>query len=124
MAKLLLNLRHVPEDEIAEIRDWLEENQIEFYETQPSIWGISAGGIWIRDNDEHPRAKALMKSYQQERYQRAVAERERAQREGELERFSDEFRNNPGKTVAMLAAAGGVLLISLLPMLYFLGILG
>ena len=49
MAKLLLNLRNVPEDEADEVRAWLKENSLAFYETQPSPWGISGGGIWIED---------------------------------------------------------------------------
>ncbi|MGH8025314.1 MAG: DUF6164 family protein, partial [Pseudoxanthomonas sp.] len=35
MAKLLLNLRNVPDDEADEVRAWLTESGMDFYETQP-----------------------------------------------------------------------------------------
>ena len=47
MATLLLNLRHVPEDEADDVRALLDANGIAWYETQPSRWGISGGGIWL-----------------------------------------------------------------------------
>ncbi len=49
MSKLLMNLRHVPEDEADEVRALLDEHAIAYYETKPSRWGISSGGIWIAD---------------------------------------------------------------------------
>ena len=52
MAKLFLNLRNVPGDEADDVRDLLRANAIDFYETQPSPWGISAGGLWIEDVDQ------------------------------------------------------------------------
>ena len=58
MAKLFLNLRNVPGDEADDVRDLLRANAIDFYETQPSPWGISAGGLWIEDVDQLTRAKA------------------------------------------------------------------
>jgi hypothetical protein len=33
MSKLLINLRHAPDDEIQEIHSLLQEHQIDFYET-------------------------------------------------------------------------------------------
>ena len=53
MAKLLLNLRHVPQDEADEVRELLSTNGIDYYETRPSLWGISAGGIWLHDAGLH-----------------------------------------------------------------------
>lgn len=43
MAKLLLNLRNVPDDEADEVRVLLREHLVQVYETRPSPWGISAG---------------------------------------------------------------------------------
>jgi len=47
MTTLLLNLRRVPDDEADEVRALLERHDIPFYETTPSLWGVSAGGIWL-----------------------------------------------------------------------------
>src|SRR3546814_17481158 len=60
MAKLLLNLRHVSDDEADDVRAFLKTGGIAFYETQPSRWGISHGGIWVEDNAQVAEAKRLM----------------------------------------------------------------
>jgi len=46
MSKLLIKLRHAPDDEIQEIHSLLQEHQIDFYETPARTLGISAPGIW------------------------------------------------------------------------------
>ncbi|HDS1823587.1 TPA: hypothetical protein QEM94_002985, partial [Stenotrophomonas maltophilia] len=82
MAKLLLNLRNVGDDEYADVCTLLDQHGIAWYRTEPSPWGISNGGLWLREDADHPRAKALMAEYQAERGPRIRAERERALREG------------------------------------------
>ena len=79
MAKLFLNLRNVPGDEADDVRDLLRANAIDFYETQPSPWGISAGGLWIEDVDQLTRAKALMADYQARRRTQAREDRAAAE---------------------------------------------
>ena len=37
----LFNLRGVPEDEAEDIRQLLDEHEIEFYETSAGNWGVS-----------------------------------------------------------------------------------
>lgn len=95
MAKLLLNLRNVPEDEAEDVRAFLREARIEHYETRPSPFGISAGGIWVREDDDVPRARQLMARYQRERATRVRSERLRAEREGTAETFADVARAQP-----------------------------
>lgn len=41
MAKLLLNLRNVPDDEADDVRALMRDNLVQTYETRPSNWGIS-----------------------------------------------------------------------------------
>ena len=81
MAKLLLNLRNVGDDESREVGELLDRNDIGWYRTEASPWGISHGGIWLRENADHPRAKALMATYHAERSRRVRGEREAAARE-------------------------------------------
>jgi hypothetical protein len=95
MARLLLNLRHVPDDEVEEIRDLLTEHEILFYETQPSRWGISAGGIWLNRDDDLAQARALMADYQAERAQRKREEFEAARETGEVPGFWQRVRQQP-----------------------------
>ena len=66
MPKLLLNLRLATDDEAAETRELLDQHQVDWYETQPGFWGISAGGIWLRDLERAAEVKALLKQYQSE----------------------------------------------------------
>lgn len=113
MAKLFLNLRNVPADEADDVRELLRANAIPFYETQPSPWGISAGGLWIEEAGELARAKALMANYQVQRRERARSEREVAEREGRAETFAGLLRTRPLYVLGMLAAMAGILALTL-----------
>ncbi len=104
MAKLLLNLRYVPEDEAADVRAFLDAAGIDWYQTRPSPFGISQGGIWLRENDDLPRAKALMADYQSERQARARAEQAQAERDGTAETFADIVRADPMRVVLIVVA--------------------
>ncbi len=115
MSKLLLNLRNVAEDEANDVRALLDANAIGYYETQPSPWGISFGGIWIRDSAEHPRAKALMAEYQALRGERVRAERQAALADGTAETFASLLRRRPLFVVAMLLVMLVVASLVLLP---------
>ena len=117
MAVLLLNLRDVPDDEIAEIREMLDQHQIAFYETEPNRWGISAGAIWIKEESESDRAKVLMAGYQAERKTRAQSDYETAKREGTLETFWSQMRKQPLRLVMILFGAAILVALSLWPFL-------
>ena len=119
MAKLLLNLRNVPDDEADEVRGWLKDSDIEFYETEPSSWGISSGGIWIREDAQIARAKALMAEYQTQRRQRAQAKHASARSEGRAETFASLLRQRPWYVLGVLAAIIGIIVLTLaLPYLF------
>ncbi len=113
MAKMLLNLRNVPDDEADEVRDWLTREAIGFYETRPSSWGISSGGIWIEDDAEAVRAKALMADYQAQRQRRAQAALRSAKEDGSAESFAGLLRQRPGYVMAMLAAMIAIIALTL-----------
>ncbi|WP_454830430.1 DUF6164 family protein [Pseudoxanthomonas wuyuanensis] len=120
MSKLLLNLRNVPDDEAAEVRELLKRHDIAFYETQPSPWGISAGGIWLHEKTDLVRAKPLLDAYQAERATRARAEHAAALREGRAETFIGQLKRKPLHMLGLLAAAVFILLLTLaLPYLLF-----
>lgn len=104
MAKLLLNLRYVPEDEAADVRAFLDAAGMDWYQTRPSPFGISHGGIWLRNNDDLDEARRLMAEYQRDRQARARAEREQAERDGTAETFGDIVRADPLR-VGLIALA-------------------
>jgi hypothetical protein len=118
MSKLLLNLCNVLDDEIDDVRAMLESHRIEFYETRPSRWGISYGGIWVTNDDDIAQAKRLMAEYQAERRTRVRAERETALRDGTAETFADVLRREPLRVVLTVLAILAMLgLVALVPVL-------
>lgn len=119
MAKLLLNLRNVPDDEAGEVRAWLAESGMDFYETQPSPWGISSGGIWLREDADIVRGKAMMADYQASRRQRALAEQADARAQGKQETFSGLLWQRPLYVLGVLAAIVAIIALTLaLPYLF------
>jgi hypothetical protein len=111
VSKLLLNLRDVPDDEADDVRRLLDSCGIGYYETRPSLWGISAGGIWIRDDGDFAQAKRAMAEYQRERQTRARAEHAAAEASGTAPTFADVLRAQPLRVV--LTALAIVLLLGL-----------
>ena len=95
MAKLLLNLRNVPDDEADDVRAFLDEHGIAWYETSPGFWNISLGGIWVREDGDVAQAKRLMAEYQAQRGARVRAENEAARREGTLGSVWTVLRQEP-----------------------------
>lgn len=118
MSKLLLNMRQVPEDEADDVRAMLREARLEFYETQPSRWGISYGGIWITEDGDLVEAKRLMADYQASRRERARAERATELRDGTAETFADVVRREPLRVLlTVLGILAMLALLALVPIM-------
>lgn len=115
MATLLMNLRHVPDDEADEVRVLLAEHDIGYYETPPSRWGISMGGIWLRDDTEMERAKRLLAEYQAERQRRMRADYEERRRQGTAETLADSLRRQPLRVLVYAAIVGLILYLLITP---------
>lgn len=115
MAKQLLNLRNVPDDEAEEVRAFLDEHRIEYYETPPNRWGFTMGAIWIRHDEDHAQAKALMKDYQVRRAAAARADYTARQLAGEVDTFLDVLRREPVKVLLQLALAAGIIALMMWP---------
>jgi hypothetical protein len=119
MPTLLLNLRNVPDDEADEVRALLDAHSIDWYETRPSPWGVSSGGIWARDDDQVEAARAQLAIYQQERAARARAEHASALREGRVETVWQRLQRRPLHSLLVLASIAVLLALgmALLPFL-------
>lgn len=121
MPTQLLNLRHVPDDEAGEVRALLAEHRIEFYETPPNRWGVSAGAIWIADAEDAAEAQRLLADYQVRRRERARAEQAAARRDGTAPTWRTLLRDEPLRVLLVLLAAALMLLLVALPILLISG---
>lgn len=115
MATLLMNLRHVPDDEADEVRTLLRAHGIDFYETPPNRWGVTMGAIWLRDDNQADEARRLLAQYQQDRQARARAEYEHRRRTGDLDTFWALLLRDPVRVLVYLVTAAAVLLLVSLP---------
>jgi type II secretory pathway component PulK len=115
MSKLLLNLRDVPDDEADDVRRLLDARGIGYYETRPSFWGISAGGIWVRDEADVAEAKRRMAEYQRERQARAREAHAAAERSGTAPTFVDVLRTQPLRVALTVIAIALVLALMAAP---------
>lgn len=113
MSKLLFRLRNVPEDEAQEVRELLDANDIEYFETFAGNWGISLPAIWLRRDDQFAAARSLLDDYQAERAKRIREEYELCRQRGEAKTMWHSFQENPIRFLAYLALAALVLFLSL-----------
>ena len=115
MSKLLIKLRHAPEDEIHEIRSLLREHHIAFYETQAGAWGVSAPGMWLKSEHHYDRAKALLDEYEERRFREKRAEYQSLRRAGQHRTFLQNLQENPFQIVLYSLVAGLILYLSISP---------
>ncbi|MFO7786308.1 MAG: DUF6164 family protein [Halospina sp.] len=117
MGHLLLNLRNVPEDEYIEVKTLLDEHGIAYYETEPSRWMVSFGGIWLEDASRLEEAEQLLAAYQAERAEQARAAHEDALARGEAETPGQRYRHNPLAFIGALIGIAVILYLALMPFL-------
>ncbi len=115
MQKLLLNLRNVPDDEANEVRALLNEHRIAFYETKPSIWGVSGGGIWSSRQEDVAAAERLIAEYQLQRRTRARAEYRAAKHADTATTLQSTARENPLRAIVVVLGIVFLVVVSLLP---------
>lgn len=119
MAVQLFNLRGVPDDEAEDVRRLLREHGVDFYETPAGNWGISIPALWLNNEHQLERARALIDEYQARRCAAARAEHQRLRREGRQWRWSDEIRTHPVRVAVYSAIVIAVLYFSTKPFLDF-----
>jgi len=118
MRYLLFNLQGVPEDEVDEVRTYLQEHDIQFYETYAGRWRIGLAAIWLPDTQQKQEAEALIAAYQQSRYARFQNEREHLQELGLLKSILLQLYIQPLKVSAAILGIVLVLMISILPFIF------
>lgn len=114
MAKLLFRLRHVPDDEAADVRELLTAHNIAFYETSAGNWGISMPGLWLHHDADYPQARSLLDDYQTQRQQRMRAQYEADRAAGTADTMFTVLRREPAKVIGYLIVITAVAAISIL----------
>lgn len=115
MATQLLKLRHVPEDELLELRALLDEHEIDYYETSAGNWGISMPALWLNNDGQVAQAKALLQEYSAERFSRVRGEFEQLKKEGKTRTFLDIAKENPLQFILYMAIVGALAYFSIIP---------
>ena len=113
MAKLLFKMRNVPDDEAVEVRVLLEENDIEYFETDAGNWGVSMPALWLNEEENFERARELLDEYQQQRAERIKEEYAKSLESGDANSMWNSFMKNPFKFSTNMALISIVLFISL-----------
>ena len=117
MAKILFRLRQVPDEEADEVRELLDQHSIDWYETTAGKFQISFPAIWLRDESQEEKARALLAEYEQQRVSRVRAEYEQREAEGETETMLQRTLSKPGPVLLALIAVCFILYISIKPFL-------
>ena len=117
MAKILFRLRGVPDEEADEVRNLLDQQAIDWYETSAGKFLISFPAIWLRDESQEARARSILNDYQQQRVERVRAEYAALESRGERETLLQRFVSKPGPVLLALLAVSFILYISIKPFL-------
>ena len=114
MSILLFNLSSVPDDEAQDIRDLLIEHEIDFYETSAGILGFSLPGIWLKDETQLAKAKALIDEYQRQRQDRAREDYQHRGVTGHSRTIIDMFKEAPRRFIGYLLTIAIVIYFSII----------
>ena len=115
MTVLLFKLQNVPDDEAADVRELLAENDIYFYETHAGFWRLGIDALWLPDETNLMRARELIRAYQIERaasQQKAYAD---LVEQGEAPTLWQNFLLSPLRFILLIIAVFFVLTLTLAP---------
>ncbi len=115
MSKLLFKLNQVPEDEAADIRQLLNENDIKFYETDSGRWGLGFAAIWLEQGQSFDQARALIDQYQQQRAQRLRDNVQLEKEQGKQISKFEAFQQTPIRSSLLLIFAGLLAYFTVIP---------
>ncbi len=117
MAKRVFSLGGVPDDEADDIRQLLENAGVDYYETPPGPFAITAAALWLNQDSEYERIKQLIDDYQTTRALTARQHYQQAKLHGELPGLLQTLWRNPLLWLVVIASIAIVLLVVLLPFL-------
>ena len=115
MTILLFKLQNVPDDEAADVRELLAENDIYFYETHAGFWRLGVDGLWLPDATNLERARALIKTYQEERTANQKKVYAELVEQGQAPTLWQNFLLSPLRFIILIIAVFFVLTLTLAP---------
>ena len=121
MASLIFRLRQVPDDEAEEIRQLLDKNSIDWYETTAGNWGISMPGIWVSDDEQAELARKLVEQYQQERATTQRSLHEQQKQLGQNTTIFQRIAQHPLQSIGIILFCLFILYVSIHPFLQLIG---
>ncbi|GAB4266688.1 MAG: DUF6164 family protein [Methylomicrobium sp.] len=113
MPHLLFSLRGVPDDEAEDIRDLLEKNAIDFYETSAGNWGISMPALWLRDRTQLTEAQQLINRYQLNRAATQRARYEQLKKQGKAPTLWGTIKKAPSRYFVYLSGVALIIYVSI-----------
>lgn len=121
MAHLLFRLRHVTDEEALEVRQLLDEQGFDVYETHAGFFRLGVDAIWLRNPQQKEAAEAALAEYQAKRQALARREHEEAVSRGEAPTLWRRLAAHPLQVTLVLAAVVMIVLVTLMP---FIGLAG
>ena len=117
MSQRVFSLRDVPADEAEDVFSLLDEANIAWYQTAPSVWGLSSPAVYVYDAEQAIQARALIDQYQRGRSSAARASGEPIPRgfTGFLRSLVRDWLQKPVRMTALLLVIGVVLYFSIRP---------
>ena len=111
MAKLIFRLRDVEVDEIVEVKQLLEEHELDVYETSGGLFGLSVAGLWLVDDSRYQEARDVLDEYAKSRaleWQSVTAPS-----------ILQQWLHKPLQTLLLLFSIAVIAFFSLWPFLYW-----
>lgn len=115
MAALLFRLNQVPDDEAEDVRQILDQAGIEVYESSAGFFGLGVAAIWLRHNEDLPRARDLINDYQKARAEKTRADYEARVNAGEEVGFWQQSLRHPFRLIGSAALVVLILAVIMLP---------
>ena len=119
MSVILFRLNGAAFDEAEDIRELLETNDIDYYETSEGRWGFSVAAFWLKDPSLLPHARQLIDQYQQQRIIRVREEYQRLKEQGKIESVWDRIKMHTVLFILTLILIGFILFVSVKPFIDF-----
>lgn len=117
---LLFKLTNVPEDEAQEVRQLLSDNNIDAYETSAGRWQTGVAAIWLKDEQQHEQARALLDEYQEQRARQARQRFDEMKAGNELEGIAQSIVRQPLRWLIIGIAVAVVVGLMVVPFVGFL----